>query len=58
MEDWLGAKVGLDWRFFPMAVVAAALEGSGLAVEARIERAPYANEYPTTRGYVMARKRA
>jgi len=56
VEEWLGAKVGLDWRFFPMAIVAAALEGAGLAVEAKVERAPYANEYPTARGYVLARK--
>jgi SAM-dependent methyltransferase len=58
VDEWLGARVGLDWRFFPMAVVAAALESAGLAVEARVDRAPYANEYPTNRGYVLARRRA
>jgi SAM-dependent methyltransferase len=57
VEEWLGAKVALDWRFVPMATVAAALDGAGLAVEARVERAPYPTEYPTPRGYVMARKR-
>jgi len=56
IEDWLGRRVGLDWRFFPMAAVTGALEAAGLAVEARIERAPYATEYPTNRGYVLSRK--
>ncbi len=58
VEEWLGATVALDWRFFPMGIVAAALEGAGLVVEARVERAPCANEFPTQRGYVMARKRS
>ncbi len=58
VEEWLGARVGIDWRFFPMATVAGALEAAGLAVEARIERPPYANEHPTTRGYVLARRPA
>ncbi len=57
VDEWLGARVGVDWRFFPMATIAAAIEAGGLAVEATVERAPYANEYPTSRGYVLARKR-
>ncbi|HET8541596.1 MAG TPA: class I SAM-dependent methyltransferase [Anaeromyxobacter sp.] len=57
VEEWLGHRVGLDWRFFPMAAVTGALEAAGLAVEARVERAAYASEYPTPRGYVLARKR-
>jgi SAM-dependent methyltransferase len=57
VEEWLGAQVGIDWRFFPMATVTGALEAAGLAVEAKMERAPYANEYPTSRGYVLARKK-
>ncbi len=57
VEEWLGAKVGIDWRFFPMATVAAAIEGAGLSVEAKVERAPYEDEYPTSRGYVLARRR-
>ncbi len=56
VEEWLGARVGLDWRFFPMATVAGALQAAGLAVEAKVERAAYPDEYPTPRGYVMARK--
>ncbi len=58
VEEWLGTKVGIDWRFFPMATVVGAIEGAGLAVEAKVERAPYPSEYPTDRGYVLARKRA
>ncbi len=58
VEEWLGARVGIDWRFFPMATVVGAIEGAGLAVEARVERAPYASEYPTNRGYVLARRKA
>ncbi|HEX9050570.1 MAG TPA: class I SAM-dependent methyltransferase [Anaeromyxobacter sp.] len=58
VEEWLGARVGLDWRFVPMATVAGALGEAGLEVEARVERAPYAGEYPTNRGYVLARRKA
>ncbi len=58
VDEWLGARVGIDWRFFPMSAVTGAIEAAGLAVEAKVERAPYANEYPTIRGYVLARKRA
>jgi SAM-dependent methyltransferase len=56
VDEWLGARVGIDWRFFPMPTVAGAIEAAGLAVEARVERAPYPDEHPTTRGYVMARR--
>ena len=55
--EWFGVRVELDWHFFPVATVVAALELAGLAIEARVERAACADEYPTSRGYVLARKR-
>ncbi len=59
VEEWLGQRVDLDWHFVPMAAVASALEGAGLTVEVRLERAPYADlEYPSQRGYVLARRPA
>ncbi len=58
VDEWLGQRVALDWRFFSMATVAASAEAAGLVVEARVERAPYDGlEYPTQRGYVLARRR-
>jgi hypothetical protein len=38
--------------------VADALERAGLAVETKLERAPYPGEHQTPRGYVLARRRA
>ena len=36
--------------------IARTIEAAGLRVEAKVERAPYADEYATNRGYVLARK--
>ncbi len=58
VEEFLGSKVDVDWHMHPMAEITAALEGAGLAVEVKIERAPYPEEYRSHRGYVLARKRA
>ncbi len=57
IEEWEGHRIDIDWHFLPVATVVAALEGAGLVVEARVERAPYEQEHPTTRGYVLARSR-
>lgn len=57
VDEFLGRRIDVDWYLLPMAAVTAALDGAGLAVEVRIERAPYEGEYPTSRGYVLARKR-
>jgi SAM-dependent methyltransferase len=58
VEEWLGARVAIDWRFFPLDVVAGAIEAAGLRVEARLERAPCPDEYATNRGYVLAARPA
>lgn len=57
LDDWLGARVSLDWHFWPMSAAVAALEAAGLVAEVRLERAPYVpQEYPTPRGYVLVRR--
>ncbi len=56
VEEFLGSKVDVSWYMHPMTAIAAALEGAGLAIEVKLERAPYAEEYPTSRGYVLARR--
>ncbi len=58
VEEFLAQQVDVDWYLQPMATVAAALEGAGLAVEVRLERAPYpGREYASNRAYVLARRR-
>lgn len=56
VTELLGHEVDLAFRFHQSATSAAALEAAGLRVDVRLERAPYtAVEYPSTRGYVVAR---
>jgi SAM-dependent methyltransferase len=54
-DEWWGERVELDFRFFEMDEVAAALEGAGFGITARVQRAHYPGEVDTTRGYVLAR---
>lgn len=55
----LGEAIDLEFVFFERAVVEAALEEAGFAIEARIERAPYTEvEHPSLRGYLLARRPA
>ncbi|MCA9679062.1 MAG: hypothetical protein KC464_28785, partial [Myxococcales bacterium] len=54
--EMLGEPVDVAWNFLPMAAVCDALVAAGLAVELRLDRAPYPTEHPCRRGYVMARK--
>ena len=56
-DDFLGDSCPISWNFFPTDAVVAAIESAGLAVEVRVERAPYPGEHTSTRGYVMARRR-
>lgn len=54
-DELLGQPVDLDFRFYDVGEVAAAMEAAGFTVTARLERAAYPGEVDTTRGYVLAR---
>jgi SAM-dependent methyltransferase len=56
VDELCGARVSLDFRFFPRAFIEPALEAAGMKVEAWMERAPYEAEHPSTRAYVTARR--
>ncbi|MER6945844.1 class I SAM-dependent methyltransferase [Nonomuraea sp. NPDC000554] len=56
LDEWLGHKVDVDFRFFEPSDVAKALEDAGFAVETRIERTNYASEVATRRAYLLARR--
>jgi ubiquinone/menaquinone biosynthesis C-methylase UbiE len=57
-ELW-SVPVSLDFRFFAIDTVTAALAAAGLAVDEVIQREPYPEvEYPSRRGYVFARRQA
>lgn len=58
VESFLGHAVDLDFHLFPMAAVLGALREAGLEPDMHLERAPYVpHEHPSTRGYVLARRR-
>jgi SAM-dependent methyltransferase len=54
--EWWGHQVDLDFRFLETPDVARAMEGAGLAVEARLERISYPGEVDTRRGYLLGRR--
>jgi SAM-dependent methyltransferase len=54
-DDFLGEPVDLDFRFFALDDVVAALEGAGFEVTATVQRRHYPGEVDTTRGYVLVR---
>jgi SAM-dependent methyltransferase len=59
LDEWWGHRVSIDFWFHPPQAVAAALEGAGLVIEARLERAPHPDvEHPSQRAYLLARKPA
>ncbi len=58
VTDWLGHDVDVDFRFYEPADVAAALEGAGFTVQARLERAAYPAEVDTRRAYLLAARPA
>lgn len=56
VDDLFGATVSLDFRFFPIERVAAALASAGFQLLERCEREPYpAVEYPSRRAYLLCR---
>ena len=58
-DEWWGHAVSIDFLFFEMDEVTAALRSAGLVVERVVERDPYPEvEYPSRRAYVWAVKPA
>lgn len=58
LDQWWGQQVDVDFRFFQPAYIAEVMEGAGLDVEARLERASYPQEIQTRRAYFLARRQA
>ncbi|CAN5742091.1 class I SAM-dependent methyltransferase [soil metagenome] len=58
VDELFGTPTSLDFVFHDPALVAAALDVAGFAIEARLDRAPYSTEHPTHRTYLLARKPA
>ena len=58
LAEWWGRGVDVDFRFFEPAHIAAAMEGAGFQVEARLERSSYDQEVQTRRAYLLARRPA
>ena len=57
LEEFLGERVTMDFRFHERAAVEAALERAGLEVRARLERrGDPAVEHPSLRAYLLARR--
>ncbi len=56
--DFLGVPCTIGWNFFTSDEIATAVTGAGLAIEIRLERAPYPDEHASTRGYLLARRPA
>jgi hypothetical protein len=53
----LGVSVDLDFRFFDIDRLAAAITAAGFDVTARLVRTPYEGvEVQTRRGYLLARR--
>jgi SAM-dependent methyltransferase len=58
-DDLFGVAVDLDFVFWETVFVERELLEAGFAIEARLERAPYAgHEHPSRRTYLLARKQA
>lgn len=56
LEEWWGSKVSLDFYFFSMDRIVAALTRAGFEIDYAIEREPYPDiEHQSRRGYVLAR---
>lgn len=57
LDDWWGHPVSLDFQFMEIDAVVRGLEAAGFTVHAKLERRAYEpHEYPSARGYVLARK--
>lgn len=56
LTQWLGHEVDLDFRFYQIPDIVAAMERTGFLVQARLERMNYPGEAETRRGYLLARR--
>lgn len=56
-DEFLGARVDLDFRFLEVAAVTGALSAAGFEPRATLERANYPDEVETRRAYLLGRRR-
>jgi SAM-dependent methyltransferase len=56
VEEFFGKSVSLDFAFFPFNEMRGHLEAAGFAIKIITERAPYEQEHPHQRGYILAQK--
>jgi SAM-dependent methyltransferase len=56
LDEWWGHAVDLDFHFFRRELLQEKLKSAGFVVEAYLERQPYEQEHPSTRGYLLALK--
>ena len=56
-EQWWSQAVDIDFRFLEVADVAEVMERAGFKPGSRLERASYAGEVDTRRGYLLGRRR-
>ena len=57
LEEFLGHKVSLEFRFFDTQIVKEKLTSAGFRIEAALERqGNEAVEYPSLRAYLLARR--
>jgi len=53
-DEWFEKSVSLDFTFFQLAEMRGYLETAGFTVKMTTERAPYLEEHPSQRGYLLA----
>lgn len=56
VDELLGVAASLDFDFFTRDFVEDALTSAGLCAAMWMERKPYADEHPSPRAYVLARR--
>lgn len=57
LDEFLGEKVSIDFRFFETREVMALVDKARFSVIDIIERQPYAEEHPTVRAYVWVERK-
>lgn len=55
VDELFGCATSLEFTFHPPDAVVEALVTAGFTLEARLDREPYGNEYPSRRTYLLAR---